>query len=136
MYSDILIQPVSYDWAALALRLVVGIALLPFAIEKFLTREERADKFYGILFFSPKEGFYLAMLVEGLCALCMILGFATRIMAIPGIVNMGIATNKSRGKYWTSPAQCYLLGFIAILLVGPGKYSLDWLIIKHFGLIF
>lgn len=117
----------NYDWAALLLRLAIGIALLPYGIKKFRERHEMKS-FPAVLGMSSRVSFCLAMTVETLASVCMILGLWTRLAAIPAIVNMGIATNVSRGQYFTSPAQAYLLGFIAILLVGPGKYSLDYLI--------
>ena len=122
-----MVDPASYDVAALCLRLTVGIGLLPFAIKKILTREKAAEKFPKVLFFTPEMGFYCALAIELTASVCMIFGFLTRLVAIPAICNMAVATNVSRGQYWTSPAQAYLLGFISILIVGPGKFSLDWL---------
>lgn len=128
MAANFMIDPVSYDLAALCLRLTVGVALLPFAIKKILTREESSEKFPKVLFFSSEAGFYSALAIELIASVCMIFGFLTRLIAIPAICNMAAATNVSRGQYWTSPAQAYLLGFISILIVGPGKYSLDWIL--------
>lgn len=122
-----MVDQTSYDLAALCLRLTVGLGLLPFAIKKILTRETAAEKFPQVLFFTPEMGFYCALVIELCASVCMIFGFLTRLVAIPAICNMAIATNVSRGQYWTSPAQAYLLGFISVLIVGPGKYSLDWL---------
>lgn len=122
-----MIDASSYDLAALLLRLTVGLALLPFGIKKILVRKTEADKFPKVLFFSPEAGFYSALIIEFGASICMIFGFFTRLVAIPAICNMAVATNVSRGNYFTSPAQSFLLGFISILIVGPGKYSLDWL---------
>lgn len=127
MTTEILVEPVSYDLAALLLRLAIGLALLPFPIKKILTQDTAAKNFPGVLFFSPEAGFYAALAIELSASICMIFGLFTRIMAIPAIVNMGIASKVSGGKYYTSPAQAFFLGFIAILITGPGKYSLDWL---------
>ncbi len=117
---------ISYDWTALLLRWTVGFALLPFGIRK-VRDTSGADKFHAVLVFSPKISFYLAMTIETLASICMILGFCTRFAAIPGICNMAIATKVSLGPSFTSPALPFLLGFISILISGPGKFSLDWL---------
>ncbi|MDE5832538.1 MAG: DoxX family protein [Desulfovibrio sp.] len=127
MAANLIIEPVSYDTAALLLRLTVGLALLPFPIKKILTRETEAEKFPKVPFFTPEAAFYCALVIELTASVSMIFGFLTRLIAIPAICNMAVATNVTRGKYFTSPAQAYLLGFISILIVGPGKYSLDWL---------
>lgn len=128
MTTDIMIEPISYDWAAFIIRWAIGLALLPFPIKKFFTRDEEASKFFGVMFFTPEISFYLAMIMEFLVSVMFMAGFFTRFIAIPGIVTMGIATKYTKGKYFTSPAQAFLLGIIAVLIIGPGKYSLDWLI--------
>lgn len=121
---------ISKDWLALFLRLVVGLALLPYGIKKFAGRAE-ADKFLhvkiGKISFPPSVAYYMAMTIELLAPVCMILGFFTRLAAIPAICNMAVASQESKGPYLTTPASPYLLGFVAILVAGPGKFSLDWL---------
>lgn len=117
----------SGDWGALLLRLVIGFGLLPWGIKKICERSD-ADKFPKVLFFSPSFGFYTAMCIETLAAVCMISGFCVRLIAIPAICNMAIATNVSKGKFFATPALTFLLGFIAILILGPGKFSLDYLL--------
>lgn len=124
--------PISYDWAALFIRLAVGFGLLPYAVKKFNERST-ADKFPKVLFFSRKAAFYSAMLIEGVVSICLILGFCTRLAAIPGIVNMGVAFTVSRGPYLTSPALVYFFMMIAILFIGSGNYSLDGLILAGLG---
>lgn len=126
MTTDLLVAPVSYDLAALLIRLAICVALLPYGIKKFLTRRESSQHFPGVMFFSPHTAFYLAMCVETFAPLFIIIGLFTRLAAIAGIVNMGVAFTVSKDKYLASPASAYFLGFIAILIIGPGKYSLDW----------
>ena len=128
MAFSIMIDPVGYDLAAFLLRETIGLALLPFAIKKILTRETASEKFPKVLFFTPSQAFYAALTVELCASLCMIFGLFTRLAAIPAICNMSVAFNVSRDKYFASPALSFLLGFVSILIVGPGKYSLDWLI--------
>lgn len=127
-FFGLMTVPISYDWAALLVRLAVGFALLPYPVKKFCERKN-AEHFPRVLFFSPKSGFYAAMIVEGAVAICLIFGLFTRLIAIPGIINMGVAFTVSRGPYLTSPAAVYFLMLIAILCIGGGSYSLDgWLL--------
>lgn len=126
-FSEFMVGQFSYDCAALLMRLAVGVALLPFAIKKCLSFDDPPKTFPQVLWFTPEAGFYVAMIIETGASVCVILGLFTRLIAFPAIVNMAFATRVTKGKYFTSPAQAYLLGFIAILIIGPGKYSLDWL---------
>lgn len=116
---------VPYDWAALLIRLACGIALLPYPLKKIRERHVASEKFPAVLGLSSKTAFYMALIVELGASICMIFGLFTRIAAVAGTCNMAVATNVSRGPYFTSPAQSYLLMFIAIFIIGPGTFSLD-----------
>lgn len=118
---------ISSDWAALLIRLVIGISLLPYALIKLSEARTPPEKFPKVPFLSPKTAFYLAMVVETVTSIGCILGFCTRVVAFLGICNMGVAAWKVHGKYWSANAMPYFFGFIAILLIGAGKYSLDYL---------
>lgn len=126
--DQIMLFTVPYDWAALLTRLACGIALLPYPLKKIRERHEAAATFPAVLGLSHKTAFWCALLVELSASICMIFGLFTRIGAVAGACNMAVATNVSRGKYFTSPAQSYLLLFIAIFIIGPGQYSFDFLI--------
>lgn len=117
---------ISYDWAALLIRLVIGLALLPYGLIK-ISERHKPPQFPAVLGFSSKQSFYLAMVVETAASLCMLGGFFTRFMACAGIVNMSMAYKVAHGRFGSANALPFLLGFIAILFIGPGKISLDWL---------
>lgn len=121
---NIMVAPISYDWAALLVRLAIALALLPYGIKKF-RNQDGADKFPAVLFFTSRQAFYSAMLIEILVPCCLIFGFLTRIAAIAGVCNMGVAFTVSKDKYLTSPATSFCLCLVAILFIGPGGYSLD-----------
>ena len=126
--DQIMLFTIPYDWAALLVRLACGLALLPYGLKKIRERNEAAAKFPAVLGLSSRTAFWLALMVETCSSICMILGLFTRVAAVAGTCNMAVATNVSRGKYFTSPAQSYLLMFIAIFFIGPGTFSLDNLI--------
>ena len=126
--DQIMLFSIPYDWAALLIRLACGLALLPYGLKKIRERHEASAHFPAVLGLSSRTAFWLALLVETGSSICMIFGLFTRIAAVAGICNMAVATNVSRGKYLTSPAQSYLLMFIAIFFIGPGAFSLDALI--------
>lgn len=119
---------VSSDWIALLLRLTIGLSLLPYALIKLSEARTPPAKFPKVPFLSPEMAFYVAMMVETVASVGCILGFCTRFIAILGICNMGVATWKVHGKFWSANAMPYFFGFIAILIAGAGKYSLDYLL--------
>jgi putative oxidoreductase len=74
---------------------------------------------------------WLAVFAEAICSFLLILGLATRLATIPLIITMSVAAfiahaNDPFGK--KELALVYLLIFITIAILGPGKYSLDALI--------
>ncbi|MBD5557277.1 MAG: DoxX family protein [Desulfovibrio sp.] len=125
--AAILTTSVSGDWAILLLRWVIGLALLPYAVQKICT-PSMGDKFHAVMGMSPKLSFHLAMCVETLASVCLLLGLGTRIAAVAGICNMSVAFKVAHGPYLTAPSAPFLLGFIAVLVTGPGRFALDALI--------
>jgi len=70
----------------------------------------------------------LVVLAEVGCAVAVILGFATRFATLPIIVTMGVAffvhhAGDPLGD--KELALVYLLGAVALLFTGPGRFSLD-----------
>lgn len=122
-----MVSTIPYDWAALLIRLVIGLSLLPYAIQKIL-HTQNAAHFPKVAGLSPKTGFWLAMCVETTASICTIFGFFTRLVAIAGIINMGVAVKTVHGRYYNATAMPYFLGFIAIFCIGAGRFSLDFLL--------
>lgn len=118
---------ISSDWAAFWIRLAIGLSLLPYVITKFKEMKKPPEKFPTIFGMAPRTAFYLAMGAEAFASIGCIFGFFTRLAALVGAFNMGVATWKVHSKDWTAPAMPYFLGFIAILFIGAGKFSLDYL---------
>lgn len=82
----------------------------------------------SLILFS-EVGYYSAAIIETFVPLFLMAGFLTRLAVIPAIVSFTIATKVTIGKDLTSPALPYLLGLIAIFVVGSGLYSADyWLL--------
>lgn len=133
MEENIMLNDVSYSLAALLIRLLVAATLLPFGIKKFVSRND-VREFPSVFGLSWKTSFYLAMFAEICAPVCLIFGFFTRIAALGGMANMGIAYWKyihfpahKNDPYYYAPALPILLGFIVVFIVGPGACSLDFL---------
>ncbi len=72
----------------------------------------------------------LAVFAEFFCSLAIVLGFATRFAAVPLMILLVTAAfvihaDDPWGR--KEMALVYLVPFVAILLTGPGKLSLDYL---------
>lgn len=70
----------------------------------------------------------LAAFAEGLCAMSVLIGFATRLAVLPVIATMAVAffiyhAGDSFGD--KELALIYLVGSLGVLLTGPGRLSID-----------
>ncbi|WP_276166641.1 DoxX family protein [Zobellia alginiliquefaciens] len=71
---------------------------------------------------------FLAVLAELVCPILIIFGFKTRWAAIPTAITMAVAAFLVHGAdpfQKKELALMYLAVFVSIILLGPGKYSVD-----------
>lgn len=71
---------------------------------------------------------FLTVIGEFLCPLLIIIGFKTRLASIPAAITMLVAAFVVHGADpfgKKEMAMLYLVAFITIALLGPGKYSID-----------
>lgn len=71
---------------------------------------------------------FLAVIGEFICPLLIIVGFKTRFAAIPTAITMAVAAFIAHAADPFGDkemALLYLVAFITIALLGPGKYSID-----------
>jgi putative oxidoreductase len=123
--------------ATILIRLLVGAVFLSEGIQKFLFPAALGvGRFVKIgipapQFFAPFVG-----VVEIVCGTLLIVGFITRLAAIPLLIDISvaIATTKvpmlSRVGFWSTVHEartdyCMLLGLLFLLLVGSGPLSID-----------
>lgn len=75
----------------------------------------------------------LVVFAEFFCAAMVLIGLLTRLAAIPLVINMIVALHFAHHWRVTADgetAAIFLAGFLAILITGPGKISMDRLIGK------
>ncbi|MGA9968186.1 MAG: DoxX family protein [Terriglobales bacterium] len=123
--------------ATILIRLLVGGVFLAEGIQKFLFPAALGvGRFVKIgipapQFFAPFVG-----VVEIVCGTLLIVGFITRLVAIPLLIDISvaIATTKvpmlARAGFWSTVHEartdyCMLLGLVFLLLVGSGPLSID-----------
>lgn len=126
----------------LFLRLFTGIMFLQLSIRQMLDYDVIVPNFDGFLGMSPETSVTILVIVELLCAVCIMLGFLTRLAVLCPLVLMLMVENVIMSSGKTFAAQLFnfhpgypvmFIGiFIFMLLAGPGKISLDYIIAAHF----
>jgi putative oxidoreductase len=72
---------------------------------------------------------FLAVVGEFLCPILLIVGYKSRLSSIPPAITMLVATLIVHADDPFRKQEfplLYFFGFVAIFLLGSGKYSLDW----------
>ena len=85
-------------------------------------------KFADPLGIGPEASLVATIFAEFFCSILLILGVKTRIAAVPLIFTMLVAAFlvHSDDPFGTKEkALLYLFGYLAIFLLGPGRYSID-----------
>jgi putative oxidoreductase len=124
----------AFNLGAFILRVGLGALMIPnHGWAKLSGFAEKKDHFISFMGLSAEWSLRLATFAEFFCAILLILGLFTRLAAIPLIIVMLTALGVAH--HWDILGHelpfALLTGFIAILLLGPGKYSLDALIYKR-----
>ena len=123
--------PKSTDCALLLLRLGFGLSLLLLhGWGKLMKFSELSDKFPDPLGIGHTPSLVLAIVGEVLGSSLVVLGWFTRFGALCAAVTMGVAFVMVHGMRLRGPgngedAMIYFFGFIAILLAGAGRFSVD-----------
>ncbi|MDH6305023.1 putative oxidoreductase [Parabacteroides sp. PF5-5] len=112
----------------LAIRLLFGVLLLTHGIQKFNNFEALSGGFPDPLGVGSEVSLVLAILGEVACSLGFIFGALYRLALIPMIFTMCVAffvihQNDPFGQ--KELAFIYLVVFVLMYIIGPGKYALD-----------
>ena len=120
----------------LLLRVGVGLFMLTHGYGKLLNlMGSEPIQFPDPLGVGATASLSLAVFAEVFCSVLLILGAFTRIAAIPLLITMLVAAfiaHASDGFGKRELPLMYAIIYVAILLAGPGKYSLDnWVVNKR-----
>lgn len=128
------------NMARLFMRLFTGVMFMQFGIRQIAHFNELAPTFHSVLGMGSETTLLVMILIEIICSTLIILGLFTRFAIIPPFVSMIIAEHVIMQYYNTvdltklfSLQAGYLpimfMGiFIFMMLAGPGKISLDYII--------
>ncbi len=116
------------DLALLILRVGASALMLTHGIPKINMLFASPIKFGDPIGVGETLSLILALIGEVVAPLLIIIGFKTKIAAIPTIITMAVAAfivhaNDDIGT--KEKALMYLICYVVIFLAGPGKYSVD-----------
>lgn len=127
----------------LFLRLFVGIMLMQFGIRQIAHFPQVFYRFPPVFGMSSETSLIVMICIEVICSLFIMLGFLTRFMIIPPFLAMIVAEYYLLHDYMLEATymidwhqQGYLpimfLGiYFFLMLVGPGKISVDYFLSLH-----
>jgi len=118
----------AFNTAMLLLRLVVGFLMINHGYNKLVHFGDKHNSFMNFLGLGSTISLALAIFAEFFCSLFLILGLFTRLSAIPLIVTLCVALFKSHhGDVFGDgeKAAIYIGSYLVILILGPGKISVD-----------
>lgn len=120
------------DLGLLVLRLGAGLFLaFGHGLAKLTAFPEKAATFADPIGLGPTVSLALVVFAEFFCALAVAAGFLTRLATLPVLFTMGVAAvavHWDDGFKGMEKALLFAVLYLAILLTGSGKYSLEsWL---------
>ncbi|SNZ00077.1 DoxX family protein [Flagellimonas pacifica] len=110
------------------LRIIPSAFMLTHGLHKFQKLIGGNTEFPNPLGIGQAPSLFLAVIGEFLCPILIIIGFKTRLAAIPTAITMLVAALLFHGADPFGKKELPLLYatiFIVIFLLGPGKYSVD-----------
>ena len=144
-FKNLFLYSVGHTYSNLSrlfLRLFTGIMFLQLCIRQMLNFDQIVPTFDGFMGLSPEASMTLLVVVELLCAACIMLGFLTRLavlfplglMLVAERVIMSSPDSVSNQIFNFQPGYpvMFIGIFVFMLLAGPGKISLDYFIAAHF----
>ena len=122
-YTDL-----AFHIAIFFLRAGAGAMLMMHGYDKLIHFAQYKKNFIDFMHIGTTTGLVLVTGTELLCGFFVFIGLFTRLMVIPLIIDMAVALFRAHhGDLFGDgeKATIFLLSFVAILLVGPGKASID-----------
>lgn len=116
------------DIAMLVLRGSFGLTMAVHGYDKLVNFTDYKSGFMSFLGLGGPISLALAIFAELFCSLLLFVGLFTRLATIPLIITtLVIVFMAGKGDIFGDAFHgfSYLLIYIAILLIGPGRYSID-----------
>ena len=118
----------------LAVRVLFGILFFAHGVEKMVNFNILVNSFPDVLGFGSYMSLMVAIFCEFCCSLFLLAGLLHRIILIPMIISMGVAFFDVHDAMMPQGelSFIYFTVFILLFFVGPGRFSVDYLLDKKF----
>lgn len=118
----------------LVLRIVFGVLFFIHGLDKMLNFNTLVNDYPSVLGFGSYMTLMVSIFCEFCCSLFLMAGLLQRLLTVPMIVAMGVAFFDIHDAMMPEGelALIYFIVFIVLFLVGPGRYSVDFLIDMKF----
>jgi putative oxidoreductase len=123
-------SPAAFNFAMLLHRLVFGVLMMSHGYNKLIHFSEKKAEFMNFMGMGSTVSLLLVVFAEFFCALFISIGLFTRLTVVALIICMAVALFKAHdGDVFGdgSSSTLYLSAYVLLLLVGPGKISVDGL---------
>ena len=123
----------AFNFAMLLLRLISGGLMMHHGYGKLVHFSDMQHKFMDFMGIGMTASLALVVFAEFFCGLFLIIGLFTRLATIPLLITMCVALFKAHNSDVFGDgemATLYLGAFLTLLIVGPGKVSVDAMIGK------
>ena len=118
----------------LAVRIFFGVLFFVHGLDKMINFSALSETFPSVLGFGSYMSLMLSVFCEFCCSPFLIAGLLERIILLPMIISMGVAFFYIHDAMMPEGelSLIYLVIFIILLVTGPGRYSLDYMIDMKF----
>ena len=123
----------AFNTALFLLRLISGVLMINHGYSKLVNFSEYQGKFMNFMGLGTTVSLSLTVFAEFFCAIFVVLGLFTRLACIPLIIAMAVALFKAHNSEIFGDGEMavlYLGAYLTIMLVGPGRISIDGMIGK------
>lgn len=129
------VKQTQLDVALLALRIGIAAMMLVHGLPKLqMLFSGDVSQFPSVLGMGSGLSLTLATLAEVLCSVLILLGLGTRLASIPLLITMLVAVLIVHAADPFAAQELgllYLLGYLVLLLLGGGRFSLDAVLTKE-----
>ena len=118
----------AFNFAMLLLRLISGGLIMHHGYGKLVHFSDMQPKFINFMGIGTTASLALVVFAEFFCGLFIIIGLFTRLASIPLIITMCVVLFKVNNADVFGDgetATLYLGAYLTLLIVGPGKVSVD-----------